>query len=516
MKFIFSLLFIVFVTIACEKGKANKKVAIKKPIIEKLLPDSSFNSVQESLTYEVKVFDLTGPSMKSLKSKYSAEKGVLAFRGASSRDVVAEGQLKARPSEIKAEWEFDTEYNGKKTNLGVWGGGSGWTGQPLIINWDYAGIPASAKKYKPEANKEVIISSLCGKIYFLNFDDGKKIRPTLDTYNPIKGTAMFDPDFSGNLLVGQGVKANSEFGFRIFNVFDGKLVKYVSGIDRDALRGWGAFDSSPIKVDDYYFWPGENGMLYKFRLIGDKFELHSKLIYRAKSRSASSLGVESSMAVYKNYGYWGDNQGNLICVNLNTLKPIWYFDNVDDSDASIVIEEENGVPFLYVGCEVDKQGNSGFSYLRKINGLNGQSVWLNKVPAHSIDVNEKTFNGGLLSTPLLGKHQAKDLIYFSISQPGKSNAGELLALDKKTGNVKFQTKLHAYSWSSPVGFYTKSGEPFVVIGDVVGNLYLIDGLTGEKMFYKNLGGNFEASPAVMGDQMVLGSRGNKIYKFKIL
>ena len=163
--------------------------------------------------------------MKSLKSKYSREKGVLAFRGASSRDVVAEGQLKARPSEIKAEWEFDTEYNGKKTNLGVWGGGSGWTGQPLIINWDYKGIPASAQKHNPGANKEVIISSLCGKIYFLDFENGKKIRPTLDTYNPIKGTAMFDPDFSGNLLVGQGVKANSEFGFRIFNVFDGKLVK---------------------------------------------------------------------------------------------------------------------------------------------------------------------------------------------------------------------------------------------------------------------------------------------------
>ena len=48
-----------------------------------------------------------------------------------------------------------------------------------------------------------------------------------------------------------------------------------------------------------------------------KFELlllllDDKLIYRAKSRSASSLGVESSMAVFKNYGYWGDNQGNLI------------------------------------------------------------------------------------------------------------------------------------------------------------------------------------------------------------
>jgi hypothetical protein len=166
----FTLSVVFFLLESCNQPASNKKVAVKKPIIEKLLPDSSFNSVQESLTFEVKVFDLTGPPMKSLKSKYSREKGVLAFRGASSRDVVEEGHLSARPSEIKAEWEFDTEYNGKKTNLGVWGGGSGWTGQPLIINWDYKGIPASAQKHNPGANKEVIISSLCGKIYFLDFE----------------------------------------------------------------------------------------------------------------------------------------------------------------------------------------------------------------------------------------------------------------------------------------------------------------------------------------------------------
>jgi hypothetical protein len=67
-----------------------------------------------------------------------------------------------------------------------------------------------------------------------------------------------------------------------------------------------------------------------------------------------------------------------------------------------------------------------------------------------------------------------------------------------------------------VGFYTKKGEPFVLIGDVVGNIYLIDGLTGERIFVKNLGSNFEASPAVMGDELIIGSRGNKIYKFKII
>lgn len=501
---------------SCESGSHKNVHEKKNVVIEKLLPDQSYGSVDLNLEYQIKLIDSAGPPLGSTTSKYIPEKGVLGFRGALTRDLVADGLLNSKPTEISMEWEFSTDYNGKKTNLGIWGGGNGWTGQPLIINWDYPGIPKTALSHKPDAHQEVIISSLSGKIFFLDLASGKKLRPTLDTYNPIKGTAMFDPDFSGNLLVGQGVRANSEFGFRIFNVFEGKLAAYVSGIDRDALRGWGAFDSSPIKVGNYYFWPGENGMLYKFRMVGNQFILHSKLIYRCKTRSQSSLGVESSMAVYKNYGYWGDNQGNLLCVNLNTLKPIWYSDNVDDSDATVVIEEENGVPYLYVGCEVDKQGESGFSYLRKINGLTGQEMWLNKIAAHSIVHGEKEFNGGMLSTPLLGKHKAKGIIYVSISQPGRSNAGQLMGLDKKTGELKFTSPLKAYSWSSPVSFYTKSGDPYVVIGDVVGNMYIINGLNGERIFSKHLGGNFEASPAVIGNQFVVGSRGNKIYKFKII
>ncbi len=515
MRGLFFLFFLLF-HLSCQHTEEAKLPVQKKKETVVLLPDLSTQSIAENLTYEIKLIDSTGPDLGNINSKYIPEKGVLGFRGASSRDMISEGRLTQRPKEVVMDWEFSTDYDGKKTKYGVWGGGNGWTGQPLIINWDYKGIPPKALANKPNAKKEVIISSLCGKIYFLNFENGEPLRSTLDTHNPIKGTAMFDPDFSGNLFVGQGINATGEFGFRIFDVFKGKLEAFVSSSDRDALRGWGAFDSSPIKVDDYYFWPGENGVLYKFRLLNGTYKLHSKLIYHSKKPNRSTLGIESSLAVYKNYGYFGDNQGNVICVNLGTLKPVWYFDNVDDSDATIVIEEEKGIPYVYIGCEVDKQGESGFSYVRKLNALTGQEVWLNKIPAQSIVFKEKTFNGGMLSTPLLGKHQAKNLLYICISQPGKSTAGQLMALDKLSGQVKFTTKLNAYSWCSPVGYYTKKGEPFVLIGDVVGNIYLIDGLTGDKIFSKNLGGNFEASPAVMDDQLIIGSRGNKIYKFKII
>ena len=185
---------------SCDSKKNEEKIISKKSDVEILLPDSSLSSVQGNLEFQIKLIDSTGPPLGSITSKYIPEKGVLGFRGALTRDLVADGLLNSKPTEISMEWEFSTDYNGKKTNLGIWGGGNGWTGQPLIINWDYPGIPKTALSHKPEAHQEVIISSLSGKIFFLDLASGKKLRPTLDTYNPIKGTAMFDPDFSGNLL----------------------------------------------------------------------------------------------------------------------------------------------------------------------------------------------------------------------------------------------------------------------------------------------------------------------------
>jgi hypothetical protein len=56
---------------------------------------------------------------------------------------------------------------------------------------------------------------------------------------------------------------------------------------------------------------------------------------------------------------------------------------------------------------------------------------------------------------------------------------------------------------------------FVLTGDTHGYIYLFDGKTGEKLFSQLIGINFESSPVVVGNCVVLGSRGNKIYKLKV-
>ena len=75
--------------------------------------------------------------------------------------------------------------------------------------------------------------------------------------------------------------------------------------------------------------------------------------------------------------------------------------------------------------------------------------------------------------------------------------------------------LKCYCWSSPVAFYNDQNEMFVFFGDVLGNVYLIKGKTGEIVATAKIGTNFEASPIVVDNKIIIGSRGNKIYKLSL-
>jgi outer membrane protein assembly factor BamB len=93
--------------------------------------------------------------------------------------------------------------------------------------------------------------------------------------------------------------------------------------------------------------------------------------------------------------------------------------------------------------------------------------------------------------------------------------GVFMAFDKKDGRELYRTKLKCYCWSSPVAFYNDRNEMFVFVGDVTGNVYLIQGKTGEIVATAKVGTNFEASPIVVDNKIIVGSRGNKIYKISL-
>jgi hypothetical protein len=66
-----------------------------------------------------------------------------------------------------------------------------------------------------------------------------------------------------------------------------------------------------------------------------------------------------------------------------------------------------------------------------------------------------------------------------------------------------------------VAFYTPDNKMYIFTGDVTGYAYLIEGESGRIIYKKLMANNFESSPVVVDNTVVVGSRGREIYKFRI-
>lgn len=471
----------------------------------------------ENIKYEIICHDSTvSGKLTTLRDLYKDAPGKLTFRGGPLRDADFGGKVKGRPSRIVQKWLFETNEDFRPTRLGTWGGGTGWTSQPLYVEWTDSATARFAQQkgglIGQLPKQEIMVASLASKVYFIDFATGKASRTPLETENPVKGTMCLDPSLNGNLYVGQAVPRDFQIGRMCFNLFSHKLT-YFHPRDEKSWVGWQGNDSSPIVAGGFLFFPSENGSVYKYYIDGDSIRLHTTL--RWKTTKGSACGMENSLTIYRNYGFIGCNQGDILCFDLNTMKPIWHYDNHDDIDATIVCEVEDNIPYLYSGCEVDRQGNNGIAHFVKLNGLTGEVVWEDSIPSHKLNLGGKHFDGGFYSTPLLGKGNCKDLIFCNVCQREKSSKAEFTAFNKKTGATVYSTELDSWAWSSPVAFYNENDEMFIVTGDTHGNLFLLEGKTGKVLFTQHMGNNFESSPVVVGNEFVVGSRGKEIYKFAV-
>jgi len=463
-------------------------------------PDTIFPSA-EKLLFVIDTFETAiSGIMNDLSDKYEGVDGIYMFRGAPSRNPNFHGMIHGDTINIHTEWVFTTVFDKTKTSHGSWGGGTGWTGQPLYVHW-------------PDSLQEIICGSLCGYVYFIDYQTGEPSRDYFDSKNVLKGTPSFDPSMNGNLYIGHGVEKQAPFGNAVYNMVKGEQT-HSFGKDPRAWRAWGAYDSSPVVIDSFLFRPGENGTLYKYYIGNGKYLLHSTLRY-STSQIHHSPGIESSMAVCRNYGYTTDNMGNILCINLNTLKPVWHYNNHDDTDATPLVDVEDGIPYVYTGCEIDKQGLSGASHFVKLHGLTGELEWEVAIPGKQVDIDGKTLNGGMFGSPLMGSKDCSNLLFSNFCMNNTEAKGYLVAMDKADGSIVYQTKTHQYAWSSPIPFFNDRDEMFIFTADCNGYVYLIKGKTGEIVASKKVGANFESSPIVVDDKVILGSRGNKIYKIAL-
>ena len=507
---LFPSLFKKSTSLGKEKLSSINKKVYSIPIINPI------DSLLSDFNYEIIIQDSSENSFNGFSDNYQEDSSqILCFRGDEGRRNPTRGIIKSKPSKIFVDWKFETKTSNE------WGGGSGWTGQPLLVCWSkdmkiQLGILDTSFINNDKA-MEGIVGSLSGEIYFFDISNGKETRSPLVIDGPIKGTPSVDPRMNGILYVGQGIGEGKRFGAYVLDMINRKELLYIPGVEKDASRSWGAFDSNPLvdRKSGIVIWPGENGLIYKID-CSDKLNVHVVSKFKYNTAGFSRKGIESSAAVLGKYGFFADNTGNLFCLDLVTFKPKWFINNFDDTDASLVLDREENNYYLYLGNEVDHRKPEALSKIRKINVVTGQELWNWSIMCSGYDLRGKANSGGMLATPLLGLKNCEDLVFSVFSRTNGTLNSECVAVSKKTGKKIYTVKMDGYSWSSPVGIYDKKGNMYVFFSDIRGGTYLIYGKTGEIIYKEKYPYLFESSPIVYNNQIIVGVRGKTILGFKII
>ena len=480
---------------------------------------------------------------------YGSIPGIFTFRGNNFRNCASFGYTNLYRGALTQRWEF--AGIGKKlasTQNFEWSGVR-WTGQPLVAEWPVT-LRNNMNMYDSARQQqtlvEVIVAALDGKIYFFNIQNGEQTRDPIDVGASIKGTPALDPRGYPILYVGQTDNNGKDiFGMYIYSLIDGSLLYSYDGSEDGAYRSnWNAFDSSPIVSGetDTLIWPCENGIIYTFDLntayTGGTVTVNPSVTgykYIFEDNIGSHMGVESSIAVYGNYGYFVDNTMNLCCLDLNTFQMVWTKVLGDDSDVTPIVNEEDGIPYIYVGTEVDNQGGTGeycgAAYIYKINGLTGKEEWQTSEACYTYngETSDSDQSGGCLGNPIIGKGNISNLVIFSFSMTnGLASGNKVVAYDKDLGTKVWEYNMNIYSYSSPVDFYDSEGNAYIVICDSIGQIHMIRAESGiddkdRRITYiqtrRNLGKSdetssgicIEASPVVYEGMLVVGTTSGSVF-----
>ncbi|MBE6941491.1 MAG: pyrrolo-quinoline quinone [Ruminococcaceae bacterium] len=460
---------------------------------------------------------------------YFSLPGIAGFRGNNYRTGATYGTANVTNKKLTAVWE-QTISALPKSGDGAWTG-AGWTGQPLVVQWDEE--TKAIMNLKPEAKAkkdlvEVIYATLDGHIYFYDLETGEYTRDPLFVGMAFKGAGALDPRGYPIMYVGSGDRTREQKQPRMYiiSLIDCSIM-YEYGYEKEFnIRSWRAFDSSPL-VDaetDTLIWPGENGLIYTIKLntnydkaagtlsIDPDKPVFNRYMTDLNTNPSNDLGFENSAIIVENYLYVGDNRGTYFCVDLNTMELVWAQEIKDDLNATAVFEwSDDGQGYIYLGTSMEY--SDGTCYMYKLNAVTGEIVW--EVSWGDIVYN-KNVSGGILSSPLLGQKgtELEGMIIFHVAKSPSEYEGTTIALDTDTGEVIWQKNMK-YCWSSPVAVYSEDGNAYVILFDSVGNCHLLDGQTGSTLDTINVGSNVEASPVVFNDMLIIGTRGQKVYGIKI-
>lgn len=462
-----------------------------------------------------------------LPGEYTQAKGIVTFRGNNFRNTAQYGLADIQEGAFGDHWRRATD--GLSDSSGNYWGGSGWTGQPLIVEW-----PDETKQImnmydwakEKDGLVEVIYATLDGYVYFLDLETGESTRDRLFLGWSFKGAGALDPRGYPLLYVGGGLFNGSGEAPRVLvvSLIDGEVLYTFGNADGFAPRsGWSAFDSSAL-VDaetDQLIYPGENGVIYFVKLNTRYDEAAGtlsidpemrKMTYTSTTAERFYYGMEDSALAWQGYMFIADNGGDFLCIDLNTYEIIWRFDCLDDTNCTAVMElDESGHPYIYLSTSFHlgwRSSTTATIPVWKIDAVTGKAVWQHDYECYS----EDGLSGGVQGSLTLGTGRLDGILYVAMARNPNSYNGQLLALDKETGEEKWTYLSESYAWSTPTCFYDTKGNGYVLYASCIqGKLYLLDGLTGEVLDVLPLNVTTEASPVVYNNTVVIGTRSNEIF-----
>jgi outer membrane protein assembly factor BamB len=474
---------------------------------------------------------------------YNAEtvNGILTFRGNNWRNASGVGTVNLTENKLTKVWDYKIGSLAKGSGSSSWSG-CGWTGQPLIVQW-----PKETRRimnmYDWAKEKddlvEVIYPTEDGNIYFLDLETNRETRNKIVMNVPFKGTGSIDPRGYPLLYCGSGDQYEQDSQKSrafIISLINGNVLYEFGkqGTDSFARRKWYAYDSAPL-VDaktDTLIYPAENGIVYTMKLntnynpeIGSisvapsdfvKFRYDCNNIYDEIDKADSThkwQGYEGSAVAWNGFLYLSSNDGMFQCIDLNTMQVVWIANTEDDTNGSPVLDVISETEaYLYVGTSLHfmkDKNNQGIAPFFKIDAMTGEIKGRYGLTVFTVS----GVSGGIQATAVVGKQGSNisDLVIVPIARYKDKDAGILVALDKNTFEVRWKMDMDAYSWSSPAVVYSSDGTGYIIQTDSKGYIFLIDGASGRVLdTLRPTDSNFEASPAVFGNMIVVGCRGDQM------
>ena len=195
------------------------------------------------------------------------------------------------------------------------------------------------------------------------------------------------------------------------------------------------------------------------------------------------------------------------------MRTVWTYDNGDNTDAAMALDPTDAGVDLYTGnTTYARLSKTKKVSIHRLNALTGEEIW-----TYEIDCVKNTSldAAGCKASPVVGEKGLSDYVYFTVNQVRKGGA-VLVCLRKDDGSEVWR-KETAESVSSPVAVYSEFGDGKIIQCDSKGNIFLLDGLTGEVLGHTAVNGVIEASPVVYRDYFLIGTsdKNAAMYCFRI-